>query len=163
MEKQALNQPHIFLQLRGERSIESALMMSCLKTTPSRWVQLKSISTFLQCPRHEEQEMLEPKAFDRFMRKQGPLTCAELLPTPGVRMQSLGRNGALHNSMLKKRGPGKYRSVIPADTLSDPHIIADHTLLLQHHLQRFRAEVRTWTPLVRRAPTVVGKRRGGIG
>eukprot|EP00961_Rhodomonas_salina_P273451 3695021-Rhodomonas_salina.3 len=164
MEKKALNQPHIFLQLRGDWSIESALTtMSCLETTPRQWVQLKSISTFLQHPRHEEQEMLAPKAFSCFMQKQGPLTYAELLPTPGVRMQSLGMKGALHNSMSKKLGPGKHQRVIPADTLSDPHIIVDHSLLLQHHLQCFHTEVWTWTPLVRLAPTVIGKRRGWIG
>lgn len=70
----------------------------------------------------------------------------------------------MHYTMHMKRGPGRHLSVIPADTLTDQHIIADHSLrlLLQYHIQCFHSEIQTWTLLEKLAPTVVGKHRGGI-
>eukprot|EP00961_Rhodomonas_salina_P057392 771575-Rhodomonas_salina.2 len=54
-------------------------------------------------------------------------------------------------------------SVIPPDDLTDEAIISDHSRLLQYHHQHFRQEVRSYGRVQLRTPTVVGKRRGGIG
>eukprot|EP00961_Rhodomonas_salina_P110783 1490827-Rhodomonas_salina.2 len=134
----------------------------CLSRKHTRWATLLEIGYPLRPPRFGEEDVHLPESTMQYLRLRGPLTPSELIPTGQPLRYARWLRAAVH-PFDRKRKRLMHR-VIEQDKLDDPDVIADHTLLLQHHVERFKAARKQATSTLIPAPSVIWgrSRRAGI-
>eukprot|EP00961_Rhodomonas_salina_P113787 1530205-Rhodomonas_salina.1 len=137
MERAAADQPIITLPLRGDKSIESALSQMCLTRKHTRWATLLELGYPMRPPRFGEEDVYLPETVMQYLRRRGPLTPTELIPTGQPHLYSRWLKAASHPY---DRKPTQLATIkVDEDNLDDREIILDPALLLNYHVSQFKS------------------------
>eukprot|EP00961_Rhodomonas_salina_P170484 2298199-Rhodomonas_salina.3 len=162
MERAAADQPIITLPLRGDKSIESALRQMCLTRKHTRWATPLELGYPMRPPRFGEEDVYLPETVMQYLRRRGPLTPTELIPTGQPHLYSRWLKAASHPY---DRKPTQLMTIeVDKDNLDDREIILDPALLLNYHVSRFKSARKRLASNPAPAPTVIWgrSRRTGI-